>query len=34
LLASEALGFITCDQVFLEFVFWRLGYDNRLQIHG
>lgn len=34
LLACEALGFVTCVQVFLEFVFGRLRDDNRLQIHG
>jgi hypothetical protein len=34
LLASEALGFITSGKVFPEFIFGRLGYDNRLQIHG
>lgn len=34
LLASEALGFVASGKVFPEFIFWGLGYDNRLQIHG
>jgi hypothetical protein len=34
LLASEALGFVTSGKVFPEFIFRRLGYENRLQIHG
>lgn len=34
LLAGEALRFITSGEVFPEFIFGRLGYGNRLQIHG
>jgi len=34
LLASEALGFVTSGKVFPKFIFRRLGYENRLQIHG